>query len=60
MSGYHQESTVRSGLVGHSLKLAVAVVLSGLAVVFLLDREGAGTSAPAGQVAGTAPPQRAA
>lgn len=60
MSGYHQESAVRSGLLGHSLKLAVAVVLSGLAVVFLLDREGAGNVAPAGREAGAAAPQRAA
>jgi len=39
MSGYHHDSAPTSGLLGHSLKLAVAVVVTGLAVVFLIDRE---------------------
>jgi len=39
MSGFHQDSTASGGLLGHSLKLVVAVVVTGLAVVFLLDRE---------------------
>ncbi|MGF1628776.1 MAG: TIGR02281 family clan AA aspartic protease [Kiloniellaceae bacterium] len=46
MSAFHQDSEPRSGLLGHSLKLAVAVIVSGLAVVFLVDREEAGPAAP--------------
>src|SRR5690606_27877233 len=39
---------------------AVAVVLSGLAVVFLIDREGSGSLAPAAQGAGAAVPHAVA
>lgn len=34
-------------MLGHSLKLAAAVIVLGLAAVFLLDREGVGLPAPA-------------
>ena len=54
MSSYHEESARRSGLVGQSLKLAVAVVVAGLAVVFLLDRDGTPTTAPAAPQAAAA------
>jgi len=47
MSGYHDDSAAPSGLLGHSLKLAVAVVVAGLAVVFLVDREGTSPTVPA-------------
>jgi len=46
MSAFHQDSEPRSGLLGHSMKLAAAVIVSGLAVVFLVDREEAGPAVP--------------
>ncbi len=39
MSGFHNDSLPTSRLLGHSLKLALAVVVTGLIVVFLVDRE---------------------
>jgi aspartyl protease family protein len=46
MSAFHQDSEPRSGLLGHSMKLAAAVIVSGLTVVFLVDREETGPAAP--------------
>jgi aspartyl protease family protein len=46
MSALHHDGTARSGLLGHSIKLAVAVAVSGLAVVFLIDREPASPAGP--------------
>jgi aspartyl protease family protein len=54
MSGYHDDSAAPSGLLGHSLKLAVAVVVAGLAVVFLVDREGTSPTVPAAPQAAAA------
>ena len=45
MSGYH-DSAPSSGLLGHSVKLAAAVIVVGLAVVFLIDRGGVMPAAP--------------
>ena len=39
MSSLHEDSVSRGGLVGHSLRLALAVVVTGIVVVFLIDRE---------------------
>jgi len=54
MSGYHDDSAAPSGLLGHSLKLVVAVVAAGLAVVFLVDREGTSSTVPAAPQAAAA------
>ena len=45
MSGYREEGAAGSGLLTHSLRLAVAVVVTGLVVMFVLDEEAA-DSAP--------------
>ncbi len=42
MSSYDEENAAGSGLLTHSLRLAVAVVATGLVVMFLLDKEDAG------------------
>ena len=47
MSGYHSDSAAGSGLLGHSLKLAVAVVAVGIAMVLFIDREEAASSSRA-------------
>ncbi len=44
MSGYHSDSAAGSGLLGHSLKLAAAVVATGIAVVIFIGREEAASS----------------
>jgi aspartyl protease family protein len=46
MSGCHDHGTAGSGLLGHSLKLVVSVLVAGVAVVLLADRDGGGASAP--------------
>ena len=63
MSGYHDHSTAGSGLLGHSVKLVLSVLVAGVAVVLLADRDGEGASAPGRQPAAagtTAPAQKAA
>jgi aspartyl protease family protein len=57
MSRFQDDRAPTSSLLGHSLKLAAAVVVTGLVVVFLLDRpEGAwpGVAAPAASGSGAA------
>lgn len=44
MSGTHEVSHSGSGLLTHSLRLAVAVVATGLVVMFLLDEDKAGSA----------------
>ncbi len=39
MTGFHEDSLPGNRLLGHSLKLALAVVVTGLVVVFMVDRE---------------------
>jgi aspartyl protease family protein len=46
MSGYQDDSTAGSGLLGHSLKLVLSVLVAGVAVVLLADRGDEGASAP--------------
>ena len=62
MPGYHDNSTVGSGLLGHSLKLVISVLAAGLAVVVLADRgDGGGATAPGRDPAvasATAPAQK--
>jgi len=41
MSGYQEQQVPSSGLVGHSLRLAGAVIVAGLAVVLFVGREDA-------------------
>jgi aspartyl protease family protein len=62
MTGYSDERVPTSGLLGHSLKLALGVILSGLVVVFLIDNRDLGEtlapprdSAPARDAAGGGP-----
>lgn len=55
MSGYHDQSAAGSGLLGHSVKLVVTVLVAGLAIVLLADRGGGGAS-----VSDTAPATPAA
>lgn len=43
MSSLHKDEAPRSGLLGHSLRLAIGVAAAGIAVVFLLDREAPGS-----------------
>jgi len=45
MSSLHEDEAPRSGLLGHSLRLAIAIIATGIAVVLFLDRE-APDSAP--------------
>lgn len=59
MSEFDDDSRAHSGMLGHSLKLAVAVLVLGLALVFFIDRDGAGTPAPASRPL-AAPAPRAA
>jgi aspartyl protease family protein len=47
MAGYHDDSPAPGGLLGYSLKLAAAVIATGLAVMVLVDREGTSAPAPA-------------
>ena len=53
MSGYQEQEISSSGLVGHSLRLAGAVVVAGLAVVLFVGREEG--AAPAAERAMPAP-----
>ncbi|MGF1592627.1 MAG: TIGR02281 family clan AA aspartic protease [Kiloniellaceae bacterium] len=39
MSGYQEQATATGGLLRHSLRLAAAVVVTGLVLVFAIDRE---------------------
>ena len=54
MSSSHQQEAAHSGLLGHSLRLALAVVVTGIVVVFMLDRE-AGRGAVSNQVVNAKP-----
>lgn len=57
MSGYHDHSAAGSGLLGHSVKLVVSVLVAGLAVMLLADRGGGGDRSGGGASApGKAPP----
>jgi aspartyl protease family protein len=60
MSGYRDHGTASGGLLRHSLRLAAAVVVTGLVVVLLLDRDaslpGVSASVPAGKTAAALPP----
>lgn len=44
MPGYHEQSAAGSGLLGHSVKLVVSVLVAGLAIVLLADRGGGSAS----------------
>ena len=59
MSGYEDDSTMAGGLLGHSVKLAVAVIIVGSAMVFFIDHEQGGAArAPA--LTSATPPTRTA
>lgn len=48
MSGYHDHSAAGSGLLGHSVKLVVSVLVVGLAVMLLADRGDGGDRSEGG------------
>ena len=47
MSSFHEEESPQNRLLGHCLRMALAVVVVGIAVVFVLDREERRTAVPA-------------
>lgn len=55
MTGYLDNAPTRSGLLGYSLKLAAAVIATGLAVVLLVGRDGTSATAPAAPQPAAAP-----
>lgn len=63
MHGYHEDSAPRGRLVAQSLKLSAVVLVGGVALVMLIDRDGArptGAAVPAPKVVGEASPAPAA
>lgn len=55
MTGYDDSSPAGSGLLGHALKLALCVVVAGLAIVLLVDDDAPAPAAPNASVSTSTP-----